>query len=59
MAVSAELTLGRRSRGAVLVEYAFLLLAVAVPAMAGFVAGGASLLREYRTARDAMVEATP
>lgn len=59
MAVTAKHAVGRRARGAVLVEYAFLLLAVAVPAMAGFVAGGAALLREYRVARDAVVEATP
>lgn len=40
-----------KSRGAVLVEYAFLLTAVAIPAMGGIAAGGVAMLKEYQAAR--------
>lgn len=49
-----RVTAGRRrsrQRGAVLVEYAFLLAAIAIPAMMGIVAGGAAMLKEYQQAR--------
>lgn len=41
----------RASRGAVLVEYAFLLTAVAIPAMIGIAAGGAAMLKDYQAAK--------
>jgi hypothetical protein len=40
-----------RTRGAVMVEYAFLLLTVGMPVAAGTIAGGKALLSEYKTAR--------
>jgi len=46
-------------RGAVLVEYAFLLTAFAIPAMAGIVAGGAAMLNEYQQAREALLRPFP
>ena len=48
-----------RRRGAVLVEYAFLLTAFAIPAMMGIVAGGVSLLRDYEDARGQLLKAFP
>lgn len=48
-----------RSRGAVLVEYALLLTAFFIPAAMGIVAGGASMLREYKSARETLLKANP
>lgn len=49
----------RRHRGAVMVEYAFLLVAVGVPAMAGLAAGGRTMFKTYKVARDAMLSPFP
>jgi Flp pilus assembly pilin Flp len=51
--------LSRGSRGAVLVEYAFLLTAVAIPVMIGITAGGVAMLKEYRTARTSLMAPIP
>lgn len=48
-----------RRRGAVMVEYALLLVAVGIPAMAGLTYGGVKMLQNYRTARDAMLAPFP
>ena len=48
-----------RSRGAVLVEYAFLLTALAIPVMAGITAGGVAMMREYQEARDSFLRPFP
>ncbi len=54
---------GRRwrgsSRGAVLVEYAFLLVAVGIPTMAGISLGGARMYSNYNRARAAILANTP
>lgn len=47
------------SRGAVMVEYAFLLVAVGVPAVAGLTAGGKTMYEGYKTGRDAMMSPFP
>ena len=47
------------SRGAVMVEYAFLLVAVGVPAVAGLTAGGKTMYDGYKTGRDAMMSPFP
>ena len=49
----------RRSRGAVLVEYAFLLTAVAIPVMIGISAGGMQMLSQYRNARTSLMSPIP
>ncbi len=49
----------RRARGAVLVEYAFLLVAFAIPVMAGLVIGGVKMLKGYHVARDQMLDPFP
>jgi Flp pilus assembly pilin Flp len=49
----------RRSRGAVVVEYAFLLAAVAIPATAGMVLGGKAMFENYKEGRNAILQATP
>ncbi len=49
----------RRSRGAVLVEYAFLLTAVAIPVLAGISAGGVQMLNQYRAARTSIMAPIP
>lgn len=53
--------LSRRSiaRGAVMVEYAFLLVAVGIPTSAGLVAGGKYLYDGYISGRDAMLSPLP
>ena len=51
--------LRRRRRGAVMVEYAFLLVAVGVPAMVGLAAGGRAMFKSYQTARNAMLSPFP
>jgi len=48
-----------RRRGAVLVEYAFLLVAVGVPTMAGLLYGGVQMYKNYLVARDAMLSPFP
>lgn len=48
-----------RARGAVLVEYAFLLTAVAIPAIGLIVEGGASMLKEYKDAREQILRPFP
>ncbi len=50
---------GRRTRGAVMVEYAVLLMGVGMPAAAGIVAGGTKMLREYHAARDMLLLPIP
>lgn len=49
----------KRRRGAVMVEYAFLLVAVGIPAMAGLFAGGRDMYRSYRTARNHILAPFP
>lgn len=46
-------------RGAVLVEYAFLLTAFAIPAMMGIVAGGVAMAKEYQEARSQLLRPLP
>ena len=46
-------------RGAVLVEYAFLLAAVAIPTMMGIVAGGVAMFKEYKQAREQILRPFP
>lgn len=48
-----------RSRGAVLVEYAFLLTAVAIPAMMGIALGGSAMLKDYQEARAHLLRPFP
>jgi Flp pilus assembly pilin Flp len=48
-----------RRRGAVVVEYALLLMAVGVPAVVGLTAGGVQMLTNYRDARNAMLAPFP
>jgi len=54
---------GRRSRarrrGAVLVEYALLLTAFAIPAMMGIVAGGVAMMKDYQEARAQLLRPFP
>ncbi len=49
----------KRARGAVLVEYAFLLTAVAIPAIGLIVEGGISMLKEYQDARNHILRPFP
>ena len=49
----------KRRRGAVLVEYAFLLVAVGIPVLAGLMAGGGIMLKNYREGRNAMLAPFP
>jgi hypothetical protein len=46
-------------RGAVLVEYAFLLTAFAIPVMMGMVAGGVAMMRDYQEARNQLLRPFP
>lgn len=46
-------------RGAVLVEYAFLLTAVAIPVVMGTVAGGVAMLRDYKMAQQVILLPIP
>ncbi len=48
-----------RRRGAVMVEYAFLLVAVGIPAIAGLTFGGAKMMAKYQEGRDAMLAPFP
>jgi Flp pilus assembly pilin Flp len=42
-----------------MVEYAFLLVAVAIPAMVGISAGGASMLKKFQATRSQVLEKVP
>lgn len=46
-------------RGAVLVEYALLLTAFAIPAIMGIVAGGLAMMRDYQEARGVLLRPFP
>jgi hypothetical protein len=48
-----------RKRGAVLVEYAFLLTAFAIPVMMGVTAGGIAMMRDYQLARTQLLAPFP
>ena len=48
-----------RRRGAVLVEYALLLTAFAIPAAMGIVAGGIAMMRDYTSARAQLLKPFP
>jgi len=48
-----------KRRGAVLVEYALLLTAFAVPAMMGIAAGGVAMMKDYQQARQALLMPFP
>jgi Flp pilus assembly pilin Flp len=48
-----------RHRGAVLVEYAFLLVAVGVPTLAGLMYGGGLMYQSYTSARESMLSPFP
>lgn len=48
-----------RGRGAVMVEYALLLVAVGIPAIAGLSAGGLATYNTYVRARNAMLLPIP
>ncbi len=49
----------RRNRGAVMVEYALLLVAVGIPAIAGLSAGGLATYKTYVSARNTMLLPIP
>lgn len=49
---------GRR-RGAVIVEYAFLLTAFAIPVVMGVVAGGVAMMKDYQAARAQLLRPFP
>ncbi len=46
-------------RGAVLVEYALLLTAFAIPAMAGIAAGGVAMMKDYQSAKSQLLRPFP
>lgn len=48
-----------KNRGAVLVEYAFLLTFFAIPVMMGISAAGVKLLREYKDFRQEVLRPFP
>jgi hypothetical protein len=49
----------RGARGAVIVEYAFLLTAFAIPAIMGIVAGGVAMLKDYQDAKTQLLRPMP
>ena len=49
----------RGKRGAVMVEYTFLLVAVGVPVLLGCVGGAAGLLSDYNVGRAHILRSTP
>lgn len=51
--------LARRTRGAVLLEYALVLSAVVVPTMLGASLAGVKMLSDYRIQRDHVMRSTP
>lgn len=56
---SKRLASRARKRGAVLVEYAFLLVAFGIPTMIGLSLGGVKMLKNYEEARTAMLRSGP
>jgi len=48
-----------RNRGAVLIEYALLLTAFAIPVMGGIVAGGLAMMKDYQDARNNIMRPFP
>jgi hypothetical protein len=42
-----------------MVEYAFLLVAIAIPAMVGISAGGVGMLNKYQSARSQILDTVP
>jgi Flp pilus assembly pilin Flp len=48
-----------RPRGAVMVEYAFLLVAVGIPTVAGLTAGGSTMYKGYIGARNSILSPMP
>lgn len=48
-----------RTRAAVMVEYAFLLLTVAIPTIVGLSGAGRVMVRQYKTARDHILKPYP
>jgi Flp pilus assembly pilin Flp len=55
----ARARMSRKTRGAVMVEYAFLLAFVAVPTAIGCVAGGLKLLKNFQTVQAYMLDSSP
>jgi len=51
--------LRRNRRGAVAVEYALLLVAVAIPAVTGIVAGSVTMLQNFQQGRADMLDPKP
>ena len=49
----------RSTSGAVAVEYAFLLVIVAIPTVIGVIAGGVRLLADYDQGRAAILASSP
>jgi Flp pilus assembly pilin Flp len=49
----------RGTRGAVLVEYALLLVGVAIPVVAGIITAGAIMLAQYQSGRDSILQPYP
>ena len=47
------------ARGAVAVEYAMLLVMVAIPTVVGIIADGVNLLKDYKTGRSAILAPSP
>ncbi len=47
------------TRGAVMVEYTFLLVAVGIPVLGGCIAGAAGLLSDYNVGREHILRSTP
>lgn len=48
-----------RARGAVMVEYAFLLVAVGIPSVVGLLAGGAAMYKEYQSDKAQLLRPLP
>ncbi len=55
----SELKRRRNARGAVLVEYALLLVGVAIPTAVGITSAGYIMLQNYQQGRDAVLSAWP
>ena len=58
-AVKARVKARQKAGGAVIVEYAFLLVAVAIPTIMGMTAGGLAMLKDYQAARNQILQSTP
>jgi Flp pilus assembly protein TadG len=48
-----------RHRGAVLVEYALLLVTFFIPVSMGILAGGIAMMHQYEAGREHLLKATP